>query len=123
MTPRIVITGTDTRVGKKVFSAGLAELLGASYWKPIQAGFEGETDAEAVGRLGRLSPDRIVPELYRLRTPASPHHSAEIDGESAICEIGRVRWLGRLPWIGPPTAETLQAAFRQSFVRDDFLSP
>lgn len=27
--------------------------------------------------------------------------------ESAICEIGRVRWSGRLPWIMPLTADTL----------------
>lgn len=208
MIQRIVVTGTDTGIGKAVFSAGLADLLGASYWKPIQAGLEGETDSELVARLGSLSPDRIVPERYRLRTPASPHHSAEIDGvridtdsldvptagerplviegagglmvppsgdtlcidvferwrlpvvlcastalgtinhsllsiealrkrdirilgiafigernaetQSAIREIGRVRWLGRLPWVSPLTADTLQAAFKGSFRADDF---
>ncbi|KRQ92900.1 MULTISPECIES: dethiobiotin synthase [Bradyrhizobium] len=208
MSQRIVVTGTDTGIGKTVFSAGLADLLGANYWKPIQAGLEGETDTELVARLGSLSADRIVPELYRLRTPASPYHSAEIDGvridadsldvpdtgerplviegagglmvplslgavyadvferwrlpvvlcartalgtinhsllsiealrkrqiellgiafigernsetESAICEIGRVRWLGRLPWLSPLTADTLQAAFKASFRGDDF---
>lgn len=72
MRQQIVVTGTDTGVGKTVFSAGLANLLGADYWKPIQAGLEGETDAELVARLGSLSPDRIVPELYRLRTPFRP---------------------------------------------------
>ena len=203
-----MVTGTDTGIGKTVFSAGLADLLGANYWKPIQAGLEGETDTELVARLGNLSPDRIVPELYELRTPASPHHSAEIDGvridansldvpdtgerplviegagglmvpliggtlyvdiferwrlpvvlcastalgtinhsllsiealrkrkidilgiafigernaetESAIREIGRVRWLGRLPWLSPLTPGTLQAAFKASFRADDF---
>ncbi|MGY3611029.1 MULTISPECIES: dethiobiotin synthase [unclassified Bradyrhizobium] len=208
MTQRIVVTGTDTGIGKSVFSAGLANLLGANYWKPIQAGLEGETDSELVARLGRLSPDRIVPELYRLRTPASPHYSAEIDGvridadaidvpdsgerplviegagglmvplsggtlfidvferwclpvvlcattrlgtinhallsiealrkrqirilgiafigersfepERAICEIERVRWLGRLPWLSPLTANTLQAVFKDSFIPKDF---
>lgn len=64
----IVVTGTDTRIGKAVFSAGLAGLLGANYWKPIQAGLEGETDREVVARLGGLSADRIAPEIYRLRT-------------------------------------------------------
>lgn len=43
--------------------------------------------------------------------------------ESAICEIGRVRWLGRLPWIDPLTADALQATFNGSLVRDDFLTP
>jgi len=207
---RIVVTGTDTGVGKTVFSAGLAGLLGANYWKPVQAGLEQETDSECVLRLGGLSSDRIVPELYRLRTPASPHYAAEIDGvridtetlglpdrgerplviegagglmvplaartlyidiferwqlpvvlcartglgtinhcllsiealrkrqirilgiafigernpetESAVCEIGRVRWLGRLPWLDPLTNDGLQAAFKVSFVGDDFLN-
>ncbi|RXG89167.1 dethiobiotin synthase [Bradyrhizobium zhanjiangense] len=210
MNKRIVVTGTDTGVGKTVFSAGLAGLLGANYWKPVQAGLEQETDSECIRRLGGLSSDRIVPELYRLRTPASPHYSAEIDGvgidtetlrlpdsgerqlviegtgglmvpltartlyidiferwqlpvvlcartglgtinhsllsiealrkrqirilgiafigernaetESAICEIGRVRWLGRLPWLVPLTGDRLQAAFKNSFVSSDFLN-
>ncbi|MDA9399928.1 MULTISPECIES: dethiobiotin synthase [unclassified Bradyrhizobium] len=210
MNKRIVVTGTDTGVGKTVFSAGLAGLLGANYWKPVQAGLEQEIDSECIRRLGGLSSDRIVPELYRLRTPASPHYSAEIDGvridtetfrlpdsgerqlviegagglmvpltartlyidiferwqlpvvlcartglgtinhsllsiealrkrqirilgvafigernaetESAICEIGRVRWLGRLPWLVPLTDDRLQAAFKDSFVVSDFLN-
>lgn len=208
MRQQIVVTGTDTGVGKTVFSAGLANLLGANYWKPIQAGLEGETDTEVVARLGSLSGDRIVPEVHRLRTPASPYHSAEIDGvridadslavpdtggrplviegagglmvplslgtlyadvferwrlpavlcartalgtinhsllsiealrrrhidilgiafigernaeaESAVCEIGRVRWLGRLPWLAPLTPDTLQVAFKASFRADTF---
>ncbi|UPJ47914.1 ATP-dependent dethiobiotin synthetase BioD [Bradyrhizobium sp. 200] len=209
MSQRIVVTGTDTGIGKTVFSAGLADLLGADYWKPIQVGLDGETDTQVAARLGSLSPDRIVPERFRLRTPASPHHSAEIDGvridvdaldipdtwerplviegagglmvplrggtlyidlferwrlpvvlcartalgtinhsllsiealrkrqigilgiafigernpenESAICEIGRVRWLGRLPWLSPLTTDALQAAFKASFRADDFM--
>lgn len=80
MSCRIVVTGTDTGIGKTVFSAGLTGFLGASYWKPVQSGLEEETDAQLVARLGRLSADRIVPERYRLRTPASPHQSAAIDG-------------------------------------------
>ncbi|WP_038937215.1 dethiobiotin synthase [Bradyrhizobium japonicum] len=208
MSLRIVVTGTDTGIGKTVFSAGLAGLLGASYWKPIQAGLEGESDTEVVARIGGLSSDRIVPERYRLRTPISPHQSAEIDGvridadsldppdtgdrplviegagglmvplggdklyidlferwqlpvvlcartalgtinhsllsiealrrrqiqvlgvvfigernaetQTAIREIGRVRWLGRLPWLSPLTADTLQPAFQASFRADDF---
>ncbi|MCS3765835.1 MULTISPECIES: dethiobiotin synthase [Bradyrhizobium] len=208
MRQQIVVTGTDTGIGKTVFSAGLADLLGANYWKPIQAGLEGETDAELVARLGNLSSDRIVPERYRLQTPVSPHHSAELDGiciepdlldvpdtgdrplviegagglmvplrgdtlyidvferwrlpvvlcastalgtinhsllsiealrkrqipilgiafigepnaetQIAIREIGRARWLGRLPWLCPLAADTLQAAFKSSFRADQF---
>jgi dethiobiotin synthetase len=80
MSRRIVVAGTDTEIGKSVFSAGLADFLGANYWKPIQAGLGGETDSHLVARLGGLSDDRIVPERYRLETPASPHHAAAIDG-------------------------------------------
>lgn len=189
MSRQIVVVGTDTGIGKTVFSAGLANLLGANYWTPVQAGLEGETDAQLVERLGCLDADGILPELYRLRTPASPHHSAEMEGiridvdllklpeknerplviegargvmvllnygrlyidvfeqwqvpavlcastrlgtinhsllslkalrrrqmrilgiafigkknpesETAVCEMGRVRWLGRLPWLSP----------------------
>jgi dethiobiotin synthetase len=38
-----------------------------------------ETDSETVGRLGRIPPQRIVAEAWRLNTPASPHLAAEID--------------------------------------------
>ncbi|MGV7217543.1 dethiobiotin synthase [Bradyrhizobium sp. UFLA05-112] len=208
MSPSIVVTGTDTGIGKTVFAAGLAKLLGGIYWKPIQAGLGEETDAEAVARLGGLSADRILPERYRLRTPASPHYSAELDGvriepdslevpdtggqplviegagglmvplsgdtlyidvferwrlpvvlcastelgtinhsllsvealrkreipilgmafigernaetQTIIREMGRVRWLGRLPWLSPLTADTLEAAFKASFRADSF---
>jgi dethiobiotin synthetase len=78
--PRIVVAGTDTDVGKTVVCAGLAGALGASYWKPVQAGLEGETDREAVMRLGRLTPGRAPVEAWRLNTPVSPHLAAEIDG-------------------------------------------
>ena len=202
MSRRIVVAGTDTGIGKTVFSAGLADLLGARYWKPIQSGLEGETDSEIVAGLGGLSDDRIVPERYRLRTPASPHQAAAIDGvhidagalgvpdvrgrlviegsgglmvpldrtrlyidifagwrmpvvlcarttlgtinhsllsiealrrrdieilgiafigegnsesERAICEIGGVRRLGRLPWLAPLTREALRTAFASNF--------
>lgn len=198
-----MVTGTDTGIGE-----WLANLLGANYWKPIQAGLEGETDRQLVARLGSLSPDLIAPDRYRLRRPASSHYSAEIDGvridadsldpphtgepplviegaggpmvpligstlfidvferwrlpvvlcastalgainhsllsiealrkreihilgiafigernaeaQSAIREMERVRWLGRLPWLSPLTADTLQAAFKASFRADDF---
>lgn len=78
--PRLVVAGTDTDVGKTVFCAALAGALGASYWKPVQAGLEGETDRETVMRLAPLGPDRAPEEAWRLKTPVSPHLAAEIDG-------------------------------------------
>lgn len=80
MTKRIVVTGTDTGIGKTVFSAGLAGLLNGFYWKPVQSGLDEETDSEVVARLSGLPAGRILPEVYRLRMPLSPHRSAEIDG-------------------------------------------
>jgi dethiobiotin synthetase len=77
---RIVVTGTDTGIGKTVFSAGLARLLDGMYWKPVQSGLDGETDSETVARLAGLSPERILPEAHRLTQPLSPHRAAELDG-------------------------------------------
>ena len=208
MSRRIVVTGTDTEIGKTVFAAALADQLGASYWKPIQSGLDGETDSEIVARLGGLSSNRILPERYRLKTPISPHQSAAIDGvhidarelvvpdtcgrplviegagglmvpldpstlyidvfarwripvvlcarttlgtinhsllsvealrrrdidvlgiafigdsypesERAICEIGRVQRLGRLPRLSPLNRGTLREAFAAAFNPCDF---
>jgi dethiobiotin synthetase len=80
MTARIVVTGTDTGIGKTVFSAGLVGLLDGVYWKPVQSGLEEETDSEVVARLAKLPSERILPETYRLLTPLSPHRAAELDG-------------------------------------------
>ena len=75
----IVVTGTDTDVGKTVFAAALTTALGATYWKPVQAGLDEGGDALTVAALG-VQRDRILPEAYRLTTPCSPHRAAEIDG-------------------------------------------
>ena len=77
---RFLVTGTDTDIGKTVFAAGLAGALGAYYWKPVQAGVDPEGDKETVARLGGILKTHILPEAYRLRTPASPHLAARIDG-------------------------------------------
>jgi dethiobiotin synthetase len=80
MNPRIIVTGTDTGIGKTVFAAGLAGLLDGFYWKPVQAGLGEESDSQTVRRLSGLPAERILPEAWRLKTPASPHLAAEIDG-------------------------------------------
>lgn len=76
----IVVTGTDTGIGKTVFAAALAGALDADYWKPVQAGLDEDTDSERVAALSGLNADHIIPEAYRLKTPCSPHRAAEIDG-------------------------------------------
>ncbi|WP_170439573.1 dethiobiotin synthase [Ruegeria arenilitoris] len=72
----VIVTGTDTGVGKTVFSAGLTAALGAQYWKPVQSGLEEETDSQIVARLSGQS---VLPEAYLLNLPASPHLSAEAE--------------------------------------------
>ena len=73
----IVVTGTDTDVGKTVFAGALATALDAVYWKPVQAGLDYGGDCATVRRLGVT---KVLPESYRLTTPCSPHRAAEIDG-------------------------------------------
>jgi dethiobiotin synthetase len=75
----LVVTGTDTDIGKTVFAAALAAALNAFYWKPVQAGLEDGSDAARVTTLG-VPAYRVLPEAYRLTTPCSPHHAAAIDG-------------------------------------------
>lgn len=76
-----VVTGTDTDVGKTVFAAALAGALQAHYWKPVQAGdLDVGGDSGRVARLSGLPADKIIPPVYDLATPCSPHRAAEIDG-------------------------------------------
>jgi len=88
MRPAFVVTGTDTDVGKTVLAAALVAALDAYYWKPVQAGLAGETDAQIVRRLADAREDQILPEVYRLTTPASPHFAAERDG--VVIDINRL---------------------------------
>lgn len=78
--PAIVVTGTDTDIGKTVFAAALAAALDAFYWKPVQAGLDEGGDSSRIATLSGLPAERILPEAYRLTTPCSPHRAAEIDG-------------------------------------------
>ena len=81
VTRQIVVTGTDTDIGKTVFSAGLA---GALERLLLEAG---AVRARGGDRCRRCAPtvrtgaraDRC-PKRYRLTTPASPHLAADIDG-------------------------------------------
>ena len=74
---RLVVTGTDTNIGKTVFAAALAGALGARYWKPVQAGLDPETDSQTVARLADVE---TLPEAYRLKMAASPHQAAAAEG-------------------------------------------
>lgn len=74
-----VVVGIGTEVGKTVISAILTESLKAFYWKPVQSGDLHYTDSHKVGSLAP-SNKGILKELFQLKTPASPHYSALIDG-------------------------------------------
>ena len=76
----LIVTGTDTGIGKTVVSAMLTLALDGIYWKPIQAGTAQGTDRQRVAALTGLSEDRLRPERYVLREPLSPHRAAELDG-------------------------------------------
>ena len=76
----IFVTGIGTEVGKTVVSAILVEALCADYWKPIQAGDLDETDTDRVRKLVTNKLSYLHPETIRLRTPASPHAAARLEG-------------------------------------------
>ncbi len=203
--PVFIVSGTDTGIGKTIFSAALTQALQGSYWKPVQSGLEEETDSETVHRLAPECP--VLPEPWRLQLPASPHLSAETEGveidpaalniphcdrplvvegagglmvpltrtqtylgtfarwqqpvilcartqlgtinhsllslevlrnrnipvlgvgfighahedsEGIICELGKVRRLGRLPVLNDLNPQTLRQAFAENFNLDDF---
>jgi dethiobiotin synthetase len=80
MIPSLIVTGTDTGIGKTVVAAMLTLALDGYYWKPIQSGTKGGTDREAVAAMTGLPPSRLLKEAYILREPLSPHRAAELDG-------------------------------------------
>src|SRR5262245_20321733 len=96
MNATIIVTGTDTDVGKTVFAAALAGALGGAYWKPVQAGSGPDTDSATVRHLAELPDQRILPEAWRLNMAVSPHLAAECEGITIDIEP-----LARLP-VAPP---------------------
>ena len=74
----IFITGIGTGVGKTVVAAILTEALGASYWKPIQAGYP--TDTNWVQSVLSNPACTTLPETYQLKLAASPHIAAGEEG-------------------------------------------
>jgi dethiobiotin synthetase len=76
----LMVTGTDTGVGKTVVAAMLTLALDGFYWKPIQSGTKGGTDREAVAAMTGLPMSRLLREAYALKEPLSPHLASERDG-------------------------------------------
>tara|TARA_Y100001968_G_scaffold333191_1_gene394625 strand:- start:4181 stop:4843 length:663 start_codon:yes stop_codon:yes gene_type:complete len=73
----IIVCGTDTDIGKTVVSALLVQGLNAFYWKPIQSGLLDDSDSNTVSKILNLPQERIISELYKFKTPVSPHWAAE----------------------------------------------
>ncbi|MGV3513301.1 MAG: dethiobiotin synthase [Novosphingobium sp.] len=94
-----VVTGTDTGIGKTIFSAALTGALQAHYWKPVQAGLDDGADRDHVARLAGVPASHVLPEAYRLNTPCSPHRAAEIDG--VVIDLAQLS----LPHVRPLVVE------------------
>ncbi|WP_427016798.1 dethiobiotin synthase [Pseudarthrobacter sp. P1] len=83
--PRIlVVTGTDTDVGKTVATAALAAALETAgrhvaVYKPVQTGVAGDEPGDA-GEVGRLAGIGGVHEGIRLTEPMAPVPAAALDG-------------------------------------------
>lgn len=73
------ITGIGTDVGKTVVSSIFAQALKATYWKPVQAGDLEFSDSLKV-QANCTDEVTFLPEKYRLKTAASPHLAAQLDG-------------------------------------------
>jgi len=80
MAQTIFISGIGTSIGKTVVSAIITEALGASYWKPVQAGFADGTDSELVQSLLSNDRSKVHPEVYKLKLAGSPHLAAQDEG-------------------------------------------
>lgn len=77
---RYFVTGTDTGAGKTVVCAWAMLHLNARYWKPVQAGRDGETDAETVRRLTGAPDERFAPSIYTFEQAIAPHEAARREG-------------------------------------------
>jgi dethiobiotin synthetase len=95
----LLITGTDTHIGKTVVSAMLTLALDGVYWKPVQSGIDGMVDARVVQKLTQLPDERFLPEKYVLSEPLSPTAPRNSTGWS---------WMWRaFKSYPPPTAPSL----------------
>lgn len=81
----IVVSGTDTGVGKTVASAVILARYGRSgrlaYWKPIQSGTRGGTDSSRIARWTQGFAE-VLEEEYRFLRPLSPHLAARLEGKA-----------------------------------------
>jgi len=102
--PGLLVTGTDTGVGKTVLAAAILAALAARGWrvaahKPVLTGLDeaasGELgDHELLGRSAGMSPDEVAP--VRFGPAVSPHLAATLAGQtidvpSLIARVSAIR--------------------------------
>jgi len=77
---KLFITGISTEVGKTIVAAIITQALEADYWKPIQAGDIDNSDSHIVRTLISNQKSKLHSNSYLLKTPASPHYAAQLEG-------------------------------------------
>jgi dethiobiotin synthetase len=85
----LFISGIGTGIGKTLIAAVITEALQADYWKPVQAGYDSETDSNRIRSMISNPQSRIHPETYKLKLAASPHIAAR--EENIRIELSRIK--------------------------------
>ena len=93
------LSGIHTDAGKTVTAAFLQRALDADYWKPVQAGDLDFGDTDRVKAWTGSAEERFHPVRHALRTPASPHYAARLDGVSISLDDFTVPDTGDRPLI------------------------
>lgn len=78
----IIITGTDTNVGKTFFATFCLKITQGTYWKPIQSGLP--CDRSKVQEETALDNSHFIEEVYNFTQPLSPHEAASYDNKKII---------------------------------------
>lgn len=77
----LIVTGTNTGVGKTLVSAALMSFLDWIYWKPVQSGTaDGDDDTASVQQWAELPAERVLAPRYSLAAPLSPDQAARREG-------------------------------------------
>ncbi|MDR2812257.1 MAG: dethiobiotin synthase [Puniceicoccales bacterium] len=91
----IFVTGTDIGVGKTIVSAWICCQTEASYWKPIQTGYEHDSDRQTVEQLSLNTV--TIDGAYRPRAPLSPYDAVNSEIFTRFSPTARRKKI----WITP----------------------
>ena len=84
---RLIVTGTDTGVGKTLVSAILVTGLRGYYWKPVQSGTDCGCDSDWIRGKTALPKHHFFPETYCLGGYMSPHAAAARENVDIKLEV------------------------------------